>query len=499
MSETTAKGRRSSSSTLSKKRSTMSKTTTRSSRKPADASKSQMVYYFGQTRTEGDASHKQLLGGKGANLAEMTSIGLPVPCGFTITTQVCDQYYQAKNKLPAGLMDEVRKNVAVMERETGKQFGDDANPLLVSVRSGAAVSMPGMMNTILNLGLNDKSVQGLAKATDNQRFAYDAYRRLINMYGDVVMDIGHEHFEHAFDKIKKKYKVTEDTDVPAAGLAELVEAYKAVYKKHTKQSFPQDPIKQLELAIEAVFKSWMAPRAIKYRQVENIKGLLGTAVNVQSMVFGNMGDDCGTGVAFTRNPSTGENKFYGEFLVNAQGEDVVAGIRTPRPVAQMPKWNKQVHTQLLGIKNTLEKHYKDMQDIEFTVERRDASSCCRRATGKRTGAGGGAHRRARWPAKSLIDPKTAVPCVACRAHGPRRSSCCTGPSICFRQEVRNRGRQGAARLARRRQRRSWPLRPMKRSNERSMVRMCCWFARRPVPKMSMECTTQPESSPPPAG
>ena len=364
------------------------------------------VYYFGKTRTDGNGKHKELLGGKGANLAEMTDIGLPVPPGFTITTETCDEYYKAGEKLPKGVMDEVHKNVSTLEKELSKKFGDDKNPLLVSVRSGAAVSMPGMMNTILNLGLNDKSVSGLAAATSNERFAYDAYRRLINMFGDVVMGIEHEHFEHAFDTVKKKYKVKEDTDVPAEGLKELCEAYKAVYKKHTKQPFPQDPIKQLELAIIAVFSSWNTTRAVRYREVENIRGLLGTAVNVQSMAYGNMGDDCGTGVAFTRNPSTGENKFYGEFLINAQGEDVVAGIRTPQPVDQMPKWNKRVYNELLAIKKKLEKHYKDMQDIEFTIERGQLFMLQTR-TGKRTGAAA-VKMACDMVKEKLIDEKTAV-------------------------------------------------------------------------------------------
>ena len=349
------------------------------------ASAGKMIYYFGKTKTEGKSSDKPLLGGKGANLAEMTSIGLPVPPGFTITTEVCDLYYKNGKKLPPGLMDEVRKNVAMLEKELGKKFGDNSLPLLVSVRSGAAVSMPGMMNTILNLGLNDESVVGLANATGQKRFAYDAYRRLINMYGDVVCGVDHEHFEEAFDKIKSEYGVSNDTDVPLEGMVKLCDAYKKVFKKHFGKDFPQDPLAQLELAIEAVFKSWMQSRAIRYRQVENITGLLGTAVNCQSMVFGNMGDDSGTGVAFTRNPSTGENKFYGEFLVNAQGEDVVAGIRTPLPVAEMPKWNKAVHKQLLEIKDKLEAHYKDVQDIEFTIERGELFMLQTR-NGKRTGA-----------------------------------------------------------------------------------------------------------------
>jgi len=344
-----------------------------------------MTYYFGKTKTEGNDKQKQLLGGKGMNLAGMTRIGLPVPPGFTITTEVCDLYYKNKKKLPAGLMDAVNKNVKMLEKELGKKFGDTRLPLLVSVRSGAAVSMPGMMNTILNLGLNDESVAGLANATGNERFAYDAYRRLINMFGDVVCGVHHEYFEHAFDKIKQKYHAKEDNDVPMEGMIALCESYKKVFRKHYGKPFPQDPLKQLELAVKAVFSSWMQSRAIRYRQVENITGLLGTAVNVQSMVFGNMGDDSGTGVAFTRDPSTGQNKFYGEFLINAQGEDVVAGIRTPQPVVQMAKWNKKVYDQLLKIKDKLEKHYRDVQDIEFTIEKGKLYMLQTR-NGKRTGA-----------------------------------------------------------------------------------------------------------------
>ncbi len=344
-----------------------------------------MTYYFGKTKTEGRGAGKEILGGKGLNLAEMTGIGLPVPPGFTITTVVCDQYYKLGKKLPASLMDDVAKNIRTLERELKKGFGDAKNPLLVSVRSGAAVSMPGMMNTILNLGLTDVSVEGLATATSNRRFAYDAYRRLINMFGDVVMGIDHHHFEEAFDKIKKKYKAAEDTDVPEEGLVELVTAYKAVYKKHTRSAFPQNPIDQLRLAVEAVFGSWNTTRAVRYREVEGIRGLLGTAVNVQAMAYGNMGEDSGTGVAFTRNPSTGKNVFYGEFLINAQGEDVVAGIRTPQPVVEMRKWNKAVYKQLLEIKDILENHYRDMQDIEFTIEKGNLFMLQTR-TGKRTGA-----------------------------------------------------------------------------------------------------------------
>ncbi len=365
-----------------------------------------MVYYFGKKKTEGKGKSKILLGGKGTNLAEMTSIGLPVPPGFTITTEVCDSFYKSGEKLPSGLMDQVNKAVVLLEKELGKKFGDDANPLLVSVRSGAAVSMPGMMNTILNLGLNDSATKGLAKATKNERFAYDAYRRLINMFGDVVMGMDHHVFETAFNKVKKKYKVTDDTEVPAEGLKQLCEDYKAVYKKHTGQAFPQSPLKQLELSIMAVFGSWNTARAVRYREIEGIRGLRGTAVNVQSMVYGNMGDDSGTGVAFTRNPNTGENKFFGEFLINAQGEDVVAGIRTPQPVAEMTKWNRAVYKELLAIKKVLEDHYCEMQDIEFTIERGTLYMLQTR-TGKRTGVAA-VKTACDMVKEGLIDQKEAV-------------------------------------------------------------------------------------------
>jgi pyruvate,orthophosphate dikinase len=350
---------------------------------PSKLQANKMVFYFGN-KTEGNATLKALLGGKGANLADMCEIGLPVPPGFTITTDTCAAYNRAGQRLPVGLMNEVHKYVNQLEKETGKKFGSSENPLLVSVRSGAAVSMPGMMDTILNLGLTDAAVEGLAKVTGNRRFAFDSYRRLINMFGDVVMGVDHEKFEHAFDHIKAKYKAESDTDVPEAGIVELCEAYKEVFRKKVGEMFPQNPFKQLELAIEAVFKSWNGERAISYRRLSNIQGLHGTAVNIQAMVFGNMGEDSGTGVAFTRNPSTGDNKFYGEFLINAQGEDVVAGIRTPIPCEEMPKWNRDVHSQLLKIKTKLEKHYKEMQDIEFTIERGKLYMLQTR-TGKRTG------------------------------------------------------------------------------------------------------------------
>ena len=348
-----------------------SSTTRSTSRKPPRASRAdepKQIYRFGAV-TDGNASKKDLLGGKGANLAEMTSIGLPVPPGFTISTEACERYLERRKRLPQGLMAKVDEAVGSIEKQTSRVFGDRENPLLVSVRSGAAVSMPGMMDTVLNLGLTDKTVAGLAEQTGAERFAYDAYRRLINMFGDVVMSVEHERFEKAFDRVKKKHKAKTDTAVPVAGLKELCEAYKEIYRKRVGEAFPQDPKKQLRLAIEAVFKSWETPRARRYRQINGITGLKGTAVNVQAMVFGNMGDDSGTGVAFTRDPSTGENTLYGEFLVNAQGEDVVAGIRTPRPISEMPEWDPKVYKQLVSIKKTLEAHYRDMQDIEFTIER----------------------------------------------------------------------------------------------------------------------------------
>jgi pyruvate,orthophosphate dikinase len=365
-----------------------------------------MIYYFGKTKTDGQGVSKTILGGKGTNLAEMTSIGLPVPPGFTITTAVCDQYYKEGGKLPGPLMGQVKENVALLEKELEKSFGDDSNPLLLSVRSGAAISMPGMMNTILNLGLNDVSTAGLAKATSNDRFAYDAYRRLINMFGDVVMGVDHHLFEEAFDIIKKKYDTEEDTKVPAEGLKELCEAYKALYKQETGEAFPQDPMDQLEKAVEAVFKSWNTNKAVKYREIEGIRGLLGTAVNCQSMVYGNTGDDSGTGVAFTRNPNTGENKFFGEFLINAQGEDVVAGIRTPLPTEEMSKWNDAVYQELMAIKDKLETHYTDMQDIEFTIEKGKLFMLQTR-TGKRTGMAA-VRLACEMFKEGLIDEKTAV-------------------------------------------------------------------------------------------
>jgi pyruvate,orthophosphate dikinase len=365
------------------------------------------VYFFGNGKAEGGADMKDLLGGKGANLADMTKVPLPVPPGFTITTETCRDYNEGGQKLPRGLMDEVRANLAKVEKASGKRFGDPNNPLLVAARSGAKMSMPGMMDTVLNIGLNDRVVEGMALLTGNERFAYDSYRRLINMFGDTVMGVDHHHFEHELTAVKNNRGASVDTDLDTQALKEVVERYKKVYRDHVGSDFPQDPYTQLERAIEAVFKSWMGDRAIKYRELNDIRGLAGTAVNVQSMVFGNMGDDCATGVAFTRNPSTGENRFYGEFLVNAQGEDVVAGIRTPLDCqTEMGKWSKKSWAELLKVKDVLEKRYKDVQDFEFTIEKGKLYMLQTR-NGKRTAAA--AVKIAVDMAKErLIDEKTAV-------------------------------------------------------------------------------------------
>jgi pyruvate,orthophosphate dikinase len=326
------------------------------------------VYFFGAGKAEGDGTWRDLLGGKGAGLAEMTRIGLPVPAGFTISTEACDYFYKNGKKYPAELKKQVTQNVAQLEKVTRKKLGDPKNPLLVSVRSGSARSMPGMMETILNLGLNDRSVQGLAGATKNERFAYDAYRRFVQMYSTVVMELPKEDLEHRLRALKDKLGVKEDTAVSANGWKELVAEYKKNFREKTGHDFPDDPIDQLWGAIGAVFGSWMAEKAVTYRRVEKITGLLGTAVNVVQMVFGNTGDTSGTGVCFTRDPSSGEKLFYGDYLVNAQGEDVVAGIRTPMHLSEMAKVMPKVYGQLEKVRVKLEKHYRDMQDMEFTVE-----------------------------------------------------------------------------------------------------------------------------------
>lgn len=318
---------------------------------------------------EGDASMKNLLGGKGANLAEMTNLGLPVPPGLTITTETCMEYIASGNKMPEGVMADVRKALAEVEYQAGKKFGDSANPLLVSVRSGARLSMPGMMDTILNLGLNDETIKGMINLTQNERFAYDSYRRFLTMFGSVAWEIEREKFEHVLEQVKEKEGVKLDTEVSVDGLKSLIPAYKEIIKKETGKEFPQDPFVQLEAAIEAVFRSWNVPRAVAYRNHYKIDHSYGTAVNVQTMVFGNMGDDCATGVSFTRNPSTGENKFYGEYLTNAQGEDVVAGIRTPKQIAELETEMPELYKQYVDIAKKLELGYKDVQDMEFTIEK----------------------------------------------------------------------------------------------------------------------------------
>ncbi|MBC25653.1 MAG: pyruvate, phosphate dikinase [Rhodospirillaceae bacterium] len=355
------------------------------------------VYSFGANETAGDASMRDLLGGKGANLAEMSKLGLPVPPGFSITTEVCTHFYRNDNAYPDTLKEQVNEALCLIESEVGCKFGNSKNPLLVSVRSGARVSMPGMMDTVLNLGLNKITVEGLAKKSDDTRFAYDSYRRFIQMYGDVVLGIDHYNFEEILDLKKDEAGVTLDTELTSDDLKAIIDAYEEKVSSVTGKPFPQDPVEQLWGAIGAVFSSWMVPRAVTYRKLNNIPENWGTAVNIQAMVFGNMGDNCATGVAFTRDPSTGENIFYGEYLVNAQGEDVVAGIRTPQHLtkegkeankSRLPSMEEvmpQVFDQLKGIRSTLEQHYTDMQDIEFTVQQGKLYMLQTRA-GKRTTA-----------------------------------------------------------------------------------------------------------------
>ena len=343
------------------------------------------VLFFGGRKTEGKAAMKELLGGKGANLAEMCNLGMPVPAGFTITTRACQLYYQNNKKWPQGLKEQVLASLKKLEGVMNAQIGNPKKPLLVSVRSGAAASMPGMMDTILNLGLNEAVIGGLIQKTGNARFPWDAYRRFIQMFGDVVMGVPHEAFEHILEEKKRAVNAKLDTDLTTGDLKDIVAQYKAAYKKHTKEDFPSDPWQQLLKSINAVFESWNNERAITYRRLNDIKGLLGTAVNVQAMVFGNMGETSGTGVCFSRNPSTGENKFYGEYLMNAQGEDVVAGIRTPEPIKTLAQKNKKAYSKLVALKNKLEKHYRDMQDMEFTIQNGELYMLQTRG-GKRTAA-----------------------------------------------------------------------------------------------------------------
>ena len=339
------------------------------------------VYLF----SEGNGSMRELLGGKGANLAEMTNLGMPVPQGFTITTEACTQYYEDGRSINAEIQDEIMEYIGKLEDMTGKKFGDLNNPLLVSVRSGARASMPGMMDTILNLGLNDRVVEAFAKKTRNPRFAYDSYRRFIQMYSDVVMEVGKKYFEELIDEMKAKRGVTLDTELTAKDLKELAEMFKAEYREKIGEDFPQDPREQLMGAVRAVFRSWDNPRAIYYRRMNDIPSSWGTAVNVQMMVFGNMGDTSGTGVAFTRNPATGEKKLFGEFLMNAQGEDVVAGVRTPQPIQKLAETMPEAYEQFVDISSKLEYHYRDMQDMEFTIENKKLFMLQTR-NGKRTAA-----------------------------------------------------------------------------------------------------------------
>lgn len=366
---------------------------------------SKFVYFFGNEETEGKNSMKDLLGGKGANLAEMANLGIPVPPGFTITTEVCLLYLE-KGAYPKEVIDQINNAIVQLEKVTGKKFGDNDNPLLLSVRSGARVSMPGMMDTVLNLGLNDETVEGLAKKTGNERFAYDSYRRFLAMFGDVVLAIEHEKFESSLSAKKKELDVSLDTELGTDTLKEIVESYKSIIKRSTGEEFPQDPRIQLQMAIDAVFNSWNNQRAIKYRRLNGIPGEWGTAVNVQSMVYGNMGDTSGTGVAFTRDPATGEKRFFGEYLMNAQGEDVVAGIRTPQPISTLEQTMPDAYSKLEEIYKKLEDHFRDMQDIEFTIEEGTLYMLQTR-TGKRTAAA--ALRIAvEMVDEGLIDKRTAV-------------------------------------------------------------------------------------------
>ena len=350
-------------------------------RKTIKVDKKKFVYLF----SEGNGSMRELLGGKGANLAEMTNLGMPVPRGFTITTEACTQYYQDGRAINAEIQDEIMEYMGKLEDMTGKKFGDLNNPLLVSVRSGARASMPGMMDTILNLGLNDQVVEVVAKKTKNPRFAYDSYRRFIQMYSDVVMEVGKKYFEELIDDMKSKKGVTLDTELDAKDLKQLAEQFKAEYKEKIGEDFPQDAREQLMGAVRAVFRSWDNPRAIYYRRMNDIPSSWGTAVNVQEMVFGNMGDTSGTGVAFTRNPATGEKKLFGEFLMNAQGEDVVAGVRTPQTIDQLAEVMPEAYRQFVDISSRLEYHYRDMQDMEFTIENKKLFMLQTR-NGKRTAA-----------------------------------------------------------------------------------------------------------------
>ena len=364
------------------------------------------VYFFGNGKADGNRTMKDTLGGKGSGLAEMTNAGLPVPPGYTISTDVCTIYYKEKGRIPANIDAEIAENLKKLERAAGAQLGSTANPLLVSVRSGAKFSMPGMMDTILNLGLNDQSVEGLKARTQNGRFAFDSYRRFIQMFGSVVLEIPKSAFEHEFEGVKEAKGVKLDTELDEVALREVVERYKTVVKKKTGKAFPQDPMEQLKAARDAVFRSWMNPRAQEYRRIYDIPDHIGTAVNVQMMVFGNTGDRSGTGVGFTRNPATGKKEFFGEFLINAQGEDVVAGIRTPQPIRELETAMPHAYKQLRTITTRLEKHYRDIQDFEFTIQD-DTLYMLQTRSGKRTGHAA-VIIATDLVAERLISPKEAV-------------------------------------------------------------------------------------------
>ncbi|HXH06976.1 MAG TPA: pyruvate, phosphate dikinase, partial [Vicinamibacterales bacterium] len=342
------------------------------------------VYFFGNGRAEGNRDMRDLLGGKGAGLAEMTNAGLPVPPGFTISTEACRLYYARGGRVPADVDRQMLEALRRLERAAGARLGDVDNPLLVSVRSGAKFSMPGMMDTILNLGLNDRTVEGLKRRTNNGRFAYDSYRRFIQMFGNVVLEIPKEVFEHELEAVKRERGAAQDTDLDEAALRDLVARYKRIVRERTGRDFPQDPLEQLRMARDAVFRSWNNPRAVEYRRIYDIPDDIGTAVNVQMMVFGNTGDRSATGVGFTRNPATGAKEFYGEFLVNAQGEDVVAGIRTPQPIRELERLMPRAYRQLKAITTRLERHYRDVQDFEFTIQD-DRLFMLQTRSGKRTG------------------------------------------------------------------------------------------------------------------
>ena len=364
------------------------------------------VYFFGGGKADGRGAMKDLLGGKGAGLAEMTNLKIPVPAGFTITTEACNEYFNAGKKYPSGMWEQVLDNLKKVEKVMGIKFGDPVNPLLVSVRSGAKFSMPGMMDTVLNLGLNAATITAMIKKTGNERFVYDAYRRLITMFGSIVMGLDRQKFEKSLEEMKKKKGVRLDTELSAHDLQALVEEFKIIYKRGTREDFPDDPLEQLKKAISAVFGSWFGDRAMKYRQLNDIPDNLGTACNIQSMVFGNLGDNSGTGVGFTRNPSTGEKKFFAECLINAQGEDVVAGIRTPLRIEELKKSLPKAYRELDVIYKKLEKHYKDMLDIEFTVQEEKLYMLQTRV-GKRTAAAG-LKIAIDMVKEKLIDKKTAI-------------------------------------------------------------------------------------------